>query len=46
MAKVLEQLQLAVGTLRENRSAERFHDLLDRDRLASQLIARRAVERT
>lgn len=38
MAKMFEQLELSVGSLRENRGAEGFHDLLDRHRLAGQLI--------
>ena len=41
--QVLKQLQLAVGTLREDRSAERLHDLLDRYGLAGELILRRAA---
>lgn len=28
---MFEQLQLAIGTFTEDRSTERFHDLLDRD---------------
>lgn len=40
---MLEQLQLAVGPFREDRSAEGLHDLLDSDRLAGQLVSRRAV---
>ena len=42
MAQVLEQLELSVSPFRQNRCAERLHDLLDSDGLASQLIARRA----
>lgn len=38
MAKMLQQLELSVGALREDRSAKRLHDLLDRHRLTSQLI--------
>lgn len=40
--QVLKQLQLAVGALREDRSAERLHDLLDRHGLAGELVLRRA----
>lgn len=40
---MLEQLQLSVGTLRQNRCAEGLHDLLDRHGLAGQLVARRAI---
>lgn len=43
MAEVLEQLQLAVSTLGKDRSAERLHNLFDRNRLSGQLIARRAI---
>jgi hypothetical protein len=43
VSEMLEQLQLAVGTFRKDRSAEGLHDLLDGDRLAGQLISRRAV---
>lgn len=43
MAEVLEQLQLSIGTLGKNRSAEGLHDLLDRNGLSGQLIARRAI---
>lgn len=43
VSEMLEQLQLAVGTFRENRSAEGLHDLLDSDRLAGQLVSRRAI---
>ena len=37
---VLEKFELAIGTLAENRSAERLHDLLDRNGGTSQLILR------
>jgi len=43
VSEMLEQLQLSVGTLRENRCAEWLHDLFDCHRLASQLVARRAI---
>lgn len=46
MSEVLEQLQLSVSTLGEDRGAERLHDLLDRDRLAGQLVPRRASGKT
>ena len=35
---VLEKFELAIGTLAENRSAERLHDLLDRDGGACELV--------
>ena len=38
MAKVFEQLQLAVGALGEDRRAEGLHDLLDRDGRAGELV--------
>jgi hypothetical protein len=41
--QVLKQLQLAVCALREDRSAERLHDLLDRHGLAGELVLRRAA---
>lgn len=43
VSEMLKQLQLAVGTFRKDRSAEWLHDLLDGDRLASQLVPRRAI---
>lgn len=43
VTQMLEQLQLSVGTLRQNRCAEGLHDLLDRHGLAGQLVARRAI---
>lgn len=43
VSEMLEQLQLTVGTFREDRSAEGLHDLLDSDRLAGQLVSRRAI---
>lgn len=43
MAEMLEQLQLTVSTLGQDRSAEWLHDLLDRHRLIGQLVSRRAV---
>lgn len=42
VSEMLEQLQLSVGTLGEDRGAEGLHDLLDRDGLAGQLVPRRA----
>lgn len=42
---MLEQLQLAISTLGENRGAEGLHDLLDRHGLAGQLVARGANQR-
>lgn len=36
--EVLQQLQFSVGALRQDRGAERLHDLLDGDGLASELI--------
>lgn len=38
MAKVFEQLQLAVSALGEDGRAERLHDLLDRDGRAGELV--------
>lgn len=38
VAQMLQKLELAVGSFRENWGAERLHDLLDCDRLAGQLI--------
>lgn len=35
MAKMLQQLELSVGSLREDGGAKWLHDLLDRHRLAS-----------
>lgn len=43
MPQVLEQLQFAVGALRQDRSAERLHDLLDRHRLAGELVLGRTA---
>ena len=42
MSKMLQQLQFSVCAFREDRSAEGFHNLLDRHRLAGELILRRA----
>lgn len=39
MAEVLQQLQLSVSALGQDRSAEGLHDLLDGDWLAGQLVA-------
>lgn len=44
MAEVLEELELAVGTLRQDGGRERLHNLLDRDRGARQLVLGRAVQ--
>lgn len=38
VAQMLQKLELAVGSFRENWGAERLHDLLDCHRLAGQLI--------
>lgn len=43
MFEVLQELQLAVCSLCENRSAERLHNLLDSDILVCELISCRAV---
>lgn len=43
MAQVLEQLQLTVCALGQDRRAEWLHNLLDRDRRGSELILGRAV---
>jgi hypothetical protein len=43
VTEMLEQLQLSVGSLRQDRRAEWLHDLLDRHGLAGQLVARRAT---
>lgn len=43
VAKMLQQFELSVGSLREDRSAKRLHDLFDRDRLARQLVLGRTV---
>jgi hypothetical protein len=43
---MFEQLQLSVGTLRQNWGAEGLHNLLDRHGLASQLVARGAIGNT
>ena len=45
MPQMLEQLQLSIGTLGQDRRAERFHDLLDGNILAGELIFRRAEPR-
>lgn len=41
---MLQQLQLSISALRKDRSAEGFHDLLDRHSLAGELILGRAAE--
>lgn len=38
VSKMLQKLQLAVCPLRQDRSAEGLHDLLDGHRLASELV--------
>lgn len=38
MAQVFEEFQLAVCSFRQDRSTEGFHDLLDRNGLASELV--------
>lgn len=38
MAKMLQELQLSIGTFREYGCAKRFHDLLDSDGLTGELI--------
>ena len=38
MTQVLEEFQFSVGALRQDRRAERFHDLLDSDSLTGELI--------
>lgn len=43
MPEVLEEFEFAVCTLGKHRSAEWLHDLLNRHRLPSELILRRAV---
>ena len=43
MLEVLQQLQLSVCSLRQDRRAEGFHDLLHRNRLSGELVLRRAV---
>lgn len=42
--QVLEQLQLSVCSLGQDRGAERLHDLLDGDILSSELIFGRAIQ--
>ena len=43
MPQVLKQLELAVGTLRKDGCAKRLHNLLNRHRLAGELILCRAI---
>lgn len=38
VSQMLQELQLAVGTLGQDRCAERLHDLLDSDGLACELV--------
>lgn len=44
MLQVLEQLELSVRSLGQDRCAKRFHNLLDRHRLAGELILGRATQ--
>lgn len=46
MPEMLKQLQLSVSALRQDWSTEWLHDLLDRYRLACQLVSCRAVYST
>ena len=41
---MLEQFELSVGSLREDRGREGFHNLLDCDSLTSQLVLCRATK--
>ena len=43
MLKMLQELQLSIRPLRQDRRAERFHNLLHRHRLSGELILGRAV---
>jgi hypothetical protein len=43
VSEMLEQFELAVCALRQNRSAEGLHDLLDGDGLAGELVLGRAA---
>lgn len=43
MAQVLKEFQLSVRALRQDRSAEWFHDLLDSHSLAGELVLCRAI---
>jgi hypothetical protein len=45
MSEVLQELEFSIGSFGEDGGRERLHDLLDRDRLACQLIFRRALPR-
>jgi hypothetical protein len=38
MSQVLQELQLAVGALGQDRCAERLHDLLDSNSLVCELV--------
>lgn len=44
VSQVLEQFQFAVGSLGEDRCAERLHNLLHRDGLVGELILGRTVQ--
>lgn len=46
MFQVFEQLQLSICAFRQHRGAEWFHDLLDCNGLAGQLVSRRAFQWT
>jgi hypothetical protein len=43
MTEVFEELQLSVGSLRQDRRAEGLHDLLDSDILVRELVSSGAV---
>lgn len=44
MSQMLQQFQLSIRSLRQNRRTKRFHDLLHGDRLRCQLIPRRTSD--
>jgi hypothetical protein len=44
MTEVFEELQLSVGSLRQDRRAEGLHDLLDSDILVRELVSSGADE--
>lgn len=43
MTKVLEEFQLPVGSLGQNRGAEGLHDFFNCDGLCGQLVSRGAI---
>jgi hypothetical protein len=45
VSEVLQKLQLAICSLCENGSAERFHNFFDSDILVCELISGRAIDR-